>query len=107
MLGNSENSYGLVSRAIHGIMLLLIFGMIGVGMYMTELDKSDDLRKTLYAMHISTGILVFMLAVVRVLWLKMSPAPKLPLGLSDQLLGVCDHKRDTPDPNRPGQSTSQ
>ena len=83
MLGNSENSYGLVSRAIHGIMLLLIFGMIGVGMYMTELDKSDDLRKTLYAMHISTGILVFMLAVVRVLWLKMSPAPKLPLGLSN------------------------
>jgi len=83
MLGNSENSYGLVSRGLHSLMMIMIIGMIGVGMYMTELDKTDDLRKTLFAMHISTGVLVLVLAVVRVVWLKFSPAPKLPLGLTN------------------------
>jgi len=54
-----------------------------VGMYMTELDKSDEMRKTLFSMHFSTGVLVFLLAVVRVAWLKISPAPTLPVGLSN------------------------
>jgi len=83
MLGNSENRYGLLSRAIHGIMLLLIFGMLGVGIYMTDLDKTDELRKQLFAMHMSTGVLVLMLAVVRIIWLKISPAPRLPVMLDN------------------------
>jgi cytochrome b561 len=83
MLGNTENSYGLVSRGLHGIMLLLILGMIGVGIYMTGLDKSDEMRRTLYNMHKATGVVVFMLAMVRVVWLKFSPAPKLPIGLTN------------------------
>lgn len=83
MLGNSENRYGLVSRAIHGIMMLLIFGMIGVGIYMTGLDKTDELRKQLFGLHMSTGVLVLMLAVVRVIWLKISPAPRLPVMLEN------------------------
>ncbi|MCG6936857.1 MAG: cytochrome b [Gammaproteobacteria bacterium] len=83
MLGNTENRYGLLSRAIHGIMLLLIFGMLGVGMYMADLDKTDELRKELLWMHTSTGVLVLMLAVVRVTWLKISPAPRLPVMMDD------------------------
>ena len=83
MLVNSENRYVLISRAIHGLMLLLIFGMLGVGIYMTDLDKTDELRKQLFAMHTSTGVLVLMLAVVRIIWLKISPAPGLPAMLEN------------------------
>jgi cytochrome b561 len=83
MLTNSENRYGLLSRAIHGIMLLLIFGMLGVGMYMADLDKTDELRKTLFGMHMSTGVLVLTLAVIRVVWLRVSPAPQLPAALEN------------------------
>jgi cytochrome b561 len=81
MLANSENRYGAVSRAIHGIMLLLIFGMIGVGIYMTDLDKTDEMRKVLFGLHMSTGVLVLLLAVIRLVWLKLSPPPKLPAAL--------------------------
>ena len=81
MLENSKRSYGLVSRALHGIMLLLIFGMLGVGIYMADLDKTDEMRKQLFALHMSTGVLVLVLAVVRVGWLKISAAPSLPIGL--------------------------
>jgi cytochrome b561 len=83
MLANSENRYGAVSRAIHGIMLLLIFGMIGVGIYMADLDKADEMRKVLFGMHTSTGVLVLLLAVIRLVWLKVSPPPKLPAALEN------------------------
>ena len=83
MLTNSENRYGTVSRAIHGIMLLLIFGMIGVGAYMTDLDKTDEMRKVLFGLHTSTGVLVLLLAVARLVWLRVSPPPKLPAALEN------------------------
>jgi cytochrome b561 len=82
MLTNSENRYGLVSRAIHGIMLLLIFCMLGVGMYMADLDKTDEMRKVLFGLHMSTGVLVLLLAVIRILWFRVSPPPKLPAALA-------------------------
>ena len=81
MLTNSENRYGLVSRAIHGIMLLLIFCMLGVGMYMADLDKTDEMRKVLFGLHMSTGVLVLLLAVIRMIWFRVSPPPKLPAAL--------------------------
>jgi len=81
VLTNSENRYGLVSRAIHGIMLLLIFGMLGVGIYMTDLDKTDEMRKVLFGLHMSTGVVVLLLAVIRIIWFRVSPAPKLPAAM--------------------------
>ncbi len=83
MLTNNEQSYGLVSRGLHGLLMLMIFVMLGVGLYMTELDKTDDLRKQLYALHKSTGVMIFMLVVVRILWLKLSPGPALPSALAN------------------------
>ena len=83
MLANTESNYGLLSRALHGIIMLLIFGMLGVGVYMADLDKTDELRKQLFGLHMSTGVLVFVLVVIRVVWLKVSPAPKLPMGLTN------------------------
>jgi cytochrome b561 len=64
-------------------MLLLIFGMLGVGIYMSDLDKTDPLREQLLTMHQSTGVLVLLLAVVRVIWLKVSPPPPLPATLEN------------------------
>lgn len=81
MLTNTENRYGLVSRVIHGAMLVLIFAMLGIGMYMGDLEKTDELRKVLFEKHMATGVLVLMLVVVRIVWLRISPAPKLPAAL--------------------------
>jgi cytochrome b561 len=83
MLANTEKSYGLLSRALHGIIMLLFFVMLGVGIYMADLDKTDELRKQLFSLHMSTGVLLFALVVVRIIWLKISPAPKLPMGLTN------------------------
>jgi cytochrome b561 len=39
MLANSTERYGLISRALHWLMALMILTMIAVGAYMTDLDK--------------------------------------------------------------------
>lgn len=78
MLNNSAEKFGSLSKTIHWLMAALIFTLIGVGMYMGDLDKTDPSRLQLFAMHKSFGVLVLILAVIRIVWLRISPAPALP-----------------------------
>lgn len=78
MLNNSTENYGSLSKAIHWVMAALIITLIAVGIYMAELDKEDPSRLQLFAMHKAFGVLVLMLAVIRIVWLRLSPAPTLP-----------------------------
>jgi cytochrome b561 len=81
MLTNSADRYGLVSRFLHWSMALLILAMIGVGAYMTDLDKEDPLRAQLYTMHKEIGVTILVLAVLRILWILASRPPVLPAAL--------------------------
>lgn len=69
-------SYSLISKIIHWITALIILGLLCVGLYMSSLDYSADKIK-LYNLHKSFGLLVLMLACVRVAWhfIKKKPAP--------------------------------
>lgn len=81
MITNSRDSYGLVSKFLHWAMALLILGLIGVGLYMTGMADDDPLRGQIYSLHKATGVLVLMLAVLRILWLRVSHGPDLPAAL--------------------------
>jgi cytochrome b561 len=81
MLTNSAERYGLVSRLLHWLMALLILTMIGVGAYMSDLDKEDPLRAQLYTLHKEIGVTLLALAVIRILWILASRPPVLPAAL--------------------------
>ena len=81
MLTNSADRYGLLSRLLHWVMVLLILAMIGVGAYMTDLDKQDPLRAQLYTLHKEIGVTILVLAVLRILWILASRPPVLPAAL--------------------------
>jgi cytochrome b561 len=81
MLTNSADRYGLVSRFLHWLMALLILAMIGIGAYMTDLDKEDPLRAQLFTMHKEIGVTILVLAVLRILWILASRPPVLPAAL--------------------------
>ena len=81
MLTNSADRYGLVSILLHWLMALLILAMIGIGAYMTDLDKEDPLRSQLYTMHKEIGVTILVLAVLRILWVLASRPPVLPAAL--------------------------
>lgn len=76
MLYNTTENYGAISKGLHWLMAILIFVLIGVGLYMAGLDDDDPSRKQLFFMHKSFGSLVMILLVLRLVWSLMSPPPQ-------------------------------
>jgi cytochrome b561 len=77
MLKNSKMNYGLIQKTFHWGMALLFFGMFPLGFIMGSLAKSD-FKFTLYGLHKSTGLLLFTLVALRLLWRSLSVQPELP-----------------------------
>lgn len=71
---NSEEGYGLVHKALHWIIAVLIIGLIPVGLGMTQLENSP-FKLEVFAMHKSFGLVVFFLGVIRILWRFFSVTP--------------------------------
>jgi len=82
MPGNDSQRYSAPSRAIHWLTAVLVFVMIGLGVTMEELEKGDPLRSQLFMLHMSTGVLIVMLTLLRLGWLVVSPGPALPAVLA-------------------------
>lgn len=72
---NDDESYGIVHKALHWIIAVLIIGLIPVGLGMSQMENTP-LKFEIYAMHKSFGLVVLMLGVLRLLWRFFSPAPE-------------------------------
>lgn len=81
MLKDSSAGYGLISIAIHWISALLILFLFGLGIYMTGLGYYDDWYHKGPALHISLGLIVLLLMLVRIIWRILNPTPS---ALGDQ-----------------------
>jgi cytochrome b561 len=81
MLNNNQERYGLISKSLHWLLALMILSLIAVGAYMTDLDKQDAMRGQIYALHKAFGVTVLGLVLLRVLWIKLSRPPELPVAL--------------------------
>jgi len=82
MLKNSATEYGSFSKVLHWLMAGIILTLIFVGIYMADLP-TDTAEQKIYAfkffnLHKSFGVLVLILIVVRLIWMRISPAPELP-----------------------------
>lgn len=70
-------TYGNTARALHWLTALLVAGLYCVGYVMHNLEPSP-LRLQLFSYHKWTGVTVFGLALLRLLWRGWSPPPPLP-----------------------------
>ena len=61
-------------------MALLIFTMLGLGLYMTSLTFSLEKLK-LYGWHKELGVLILMLVIFRILWRLSNITPPLPTAM--------------------------
>lgn len=75
MLKDSSTGYGLISIVIHWLSALLILFLFGLGIYMTGLGYYDDWYHKGPALHISIGLIVLLLMLVRVSWRLLNPTP--------------------------------
>jgi cytochrome b561 len=71
--------YGTVAVALHWLLALMIFGSLGVGLYMHDLPLSPT-RLRLVNWHKWSGITILLLSALRLLWrLWHPPPPDLPM----------------------------
>jgi cytochrome b561 len=70
-------TYHAAAKALHWLTALAVFGLLGVGLWMTGLPISL-LKLQVYAWHKWIGLVVLILTVARLLWRWRHPPPLLP-----------------------------
>ncbi|MCW8828217.1 MAG: cytochrome b [Gammaproteobacteria bacterium] len=82
MIKNSATEYGSMAKTLHWLMAAIILTLIFVGIYMAGLPKDTAEEKQyafqFYDLHKAFGVVALLLIVLRLIWLRVSPAPKLP-----------------------------
>jgi cytochrome b561 len=79
---NDELGWGWPARLLHWGMALLIIGLWLLGKLMVEIPDTELQRKfEFYQLHKSFGLLVFLLAVLRLGWRLANPTPSAPEGM--------------------------
>lgn len=76
-LRNTANRYGLIAISFHWAIAVLIIGMLALGLYMVDLPISLS-KLRLYGWHKEFGILVLLLATLRISWRLSGQVPPLP-----------------------------
>ncbi|EKD71739.1 MAG: Cytochrome b561 transmembrane protein [uncultured bacterium] len=77
MLNNTSISYGTITRSLHWLMAAFFLGMFLVAYIMINIPKSD-FRMSLYDLHKATGLLLFALVALRLMWRLVNVQPALP-----------------------------
>ena len=73
--------YTATAKLIHWLMAALLFGLLALGVYMTELPLSPQ-KLQLYSWHKWAGVTAFLLLLLRLLWRLKNPPPPLPESMS-------------------------
>jgi cytochrome b561 len=75
MLKDSRNGYGLISIVIHWLSAILILFLFGLGIYMTGLSYYDDWYHKGPELHVSLGLTVLLIMLLRIIWRIINPTP--------------------------------
>lgn len=73
---NTQNRFGIVTILLHWLMAILIIILLAFGLYMTRIPISA-LKLKLYGWHKELGMLVLMLAAIRIAWRLSNITPSL------------------------------
>ncbi len=70
---NSKTGYGRISMLFHWLSALTVFSLFGVGLYMMTLTYYDALYQVLPGWHMSVGLTLFAVTLLRLLWKTVNP----------------------------------
>lgn len=74
MLKNTDHSYGWLAKTFHWTIGLLVIVMLIVGNIMTGMENTPA-KFQIYSLHKSVGILILMLAIMRLCWRIVNVEP--------------------------------
>lgn len=88
MKRNTVDRWGSVSIALHWTIAVLILAIqVPVGLVMTAIGQGAT-QNLLFTTHKMTGVLIFILAVIRLGWRAAHPTPALPSDLAPWQAGL-------------------
>ena len=73
---NTLTEYGLISKSLHWLSAILLFIQIPLGFYLVDLDFGPE-RLTVEDIHVTLGLSVFYLVILRLLYKIFNPTPRL------------------------------
>lgn len=74
MWRNSADGFGLITRALHWGMAVLIVALLALGLRLSSMQP-DLSTIRLYGLHKTLGLTVLALVILRVIWHRISPPP--------------------------------
>ena len=92
-LRNTPDRWGAVHQIVHWVIAPLALLQIGFGGYIGGLLPEDIERSTAYGVHVSLGLLILLLMIVRLVWRLANPVPRMPqrLGRPERALARTTH----------------
>ena len=78
---HASTHYTRTAKSLHWLMALMIFGLLGLGFYMSDLPLSPEKLK-LYSWHKWAGVTVFLLTIIRLAWRIRHQPPAMPWQMS-------------------------
>ena len=75
MYFNTRDTYGLIARILHWFIFLLVAGMLIGGFFMSYLP-SNGIKSFFISIHKSTGFIIFLLMIARLLWRNHNQQPR-------------------------------
>ena len=73
---NTVSEYGFISKALHWLSALILIIQIPLGFYLVDLDF-DDKRLTIESVHVTMGLSIFYLTILRLIYKLFNPTPTL------------------------------
>lgn len=80
-LRDSTTRFGAVSILLHWVIALAVFGLFGLGLWMTDLTYYDRWYNDAPWVHRSVGILLFGVLMARMVWRRFVHRPEWPASL--------------------------
>ena len=75
-LTNNLTDYGLIFKIFHWLSAAVLFVQIPLGFYLVDLDFSDK-RLTIESIHVTLGLSIFYLTILRLFYKLINPTPAL------------------------------
>ena len=85
--------YDRTARTLHWLVALLLLGQLIFGWWLGEVPRNTRLRGYVVNLHKSTGLVIGLLVVLRVVWRLRHPAPPWPAAMPawQRRLAVATH----------------
>ena len=92
-ISNSDRAWGAVQQGLHWFIVVAVISQLTIGLIFANLPENDPQAGTLFGVHATLGLTIFLIMLVRFFWRQANPVPALPDTLKpfEKRIAVANH----------------